>query len=311
MASFAALPLAAAGQVGEGFFRNHETSPCQAKPSHLFCWDWARENIDRYGTPTLQQLELGLISVVLGFAVAFPLALLAHRRHWLRPPLLAGTGILYAIPSISFFLLLLPITGRSRLTAIIALSAYTLQIIYRNVTVGLDNVPKSAKDSARGMGMTDRQILWRVELPLAMPEIIGGLHDRDRDPRSVRRRRRPRHPDPRRSEPAISDHDPDRDRDRGRDGVPLRRRPAHHPVPLHAMATSPRCIVIAAPVLASFGGAIEFIFTPQTSNVTGGNTVGGIDQVIELTFAQLEVTVLALLLALLIALPAGLYFGHG
>ncbi len=67
---------------------------------------------------------------------------------------------------------------------------------------------------------------------------------------------------------------------------------------------------IATPVFASFGGAIEFIFSPQASNVTGGKAVGGIDQVIELTFAQLEVTVLALLLALLIALPAGLYFGH-
>jgi osmoprotectant transport system permease protein len=176
MASLA-LPLGAVGQVGEGFIheRSSGTLPCQAKPSHLFCWDWARENIDRYGTPTLQQLELVVISLVLGFAIAFILALLAHRRRWLRPPLLAGTGILYAIPSISFFLLLLPITGRSRETAIIALSAYTLQIIYRNVTVGLDNVPASAKDSARGMGMTDRQILWRVEIPLAMPEIVGGL----------------------------------------------------------------------------------------------------------------------------------------
>jgi osmoprotectant transport system permease protein len=67
---------------------------------------------------------------------------------------------------------------------------------------------------------------------------------------------------------------------------------------------------LAAPLFASFGGAIEFIFTPQTSNVTGGNTVGGLDQVIELTLAQLEVTVLALLVALVIALPAGLYFGH-
>jgi osmoprotectant transport system permease protein len=175
VASLAALPLAAAGEVGEGFFRNRESRPCQASSSHLFCWDWARDHIDRYGTPALQQLELVAISVVLGFLIAFTLALIAHRRHWLRPPLLAGTGILYAIPSISFFLLLLPITGRSRLTAIIALSAYTLQIIYRNVTVGLDNVPKSAKDSARGMGMTDRQVLWRVELPLALPEIIGGL----------------------------------------------------------------------------------------------------------------------------------------
>jgi osmoprotectant transport system permease protein len=169
--------LAAAGQVGEGFFheRSANTLPCQAKPSHLFCWDWARENIDRYGTPALQQLELVVISVLLGFAVAFALALFAHRRRWLRPPLLAGTGILYAIPSISFFLLLLPVTGRGRATAIVALSAYTLQIIYRNVTVGLDNVPESAKDSARGMGMTDRQILWRIELPLATPEIVGGL----------------------------------------------------------------------------------------------------------------------------------------
>jgi osmoprotectant transport system permease protein len=69
-------------------------------------------------------------------------------------------------------------------------------------------------------------------------------------------------------------------------------------------------MTIATPLFASFGGAIEFIFTPQTSNVTGGSTVGGIDQVIELALAQLEVTVLALALALLIALPAGLFLGH-
>lgn len=65
-----------------------------------------------------------------------------------------------------------------------------------------------------------------------------------------------------------------------------------------------------APVLASFGGAFEFIFTPQTSNVTGGKGVGGLHQVAELALTQLEVTVLALALALVIALPAGLYFGH-
>jgi len=69
-------------------------------------------------------------------------------------------------------------------------------------------------------------------------------------------------------------------------------------------------VSIATPLFASFGGAIEFIFTPQTSNVTGGKGVGGLDQVIELLLAQLEVTVLALALAILIALPAGLFFGH-
>src|SRR5690348_1783133 len=107
-----AMPLAAVGEVGEGFFkeRSLETLPCQARPSHLFCWDWATENIHRYGTPALQQFELVIISVAIGFAVAFALALLAHRHHLFQWPLLAGTGLLFAIPSLAFFLLLLPIT---------------------------------------------------------------------------------------------------------------------------------------------------------------------------------------------------------
>jgi osmoprotectant transport system permease protein len=163
------------GKVGEGFIHERTGQVCQAKNSHLFCWDWAREHIGRFGTPTLQQLEMVLISVLVGFTIAFALAVFAHRNRWLRPPLLAGTGILFAIPSVAFFLLLLPLTGRSRETAIIALSAYTLQIIYRNVMIGLDNVPDSVKDAARGMGLTERQILWKVEVPLAIPEIIGGL----------------------------------------------------------------------------------------------------------------------------------------
>jgi osmoprotectant transport system permease protein len=170
------LPLAAAGEVGKDFFheRTSDTLPCQATDK-LFCFDWARENIDRYATPTVQHLEIVVISVLIGFTIAFALALLAHRRTWLRPPLLAGTGILYTIPSVAFFFLLEPITGRGRETAIIALSVYTLQIIYRNTMVGFANVPTSVKDAARGMGQTDRQILWRVELPLATPEIVAGL----------------------------------------------------------------------------------------------------------------------------------------
>ncbi len=169
--------LAAAGEVGGDFFRERDSGslPCQAQEGHLFCFDWARENIDRFGTPTVQHLELVLISVVLGFAVAFALALLAHRARWLQPPLLVATGVLYTIPSLAFFFLLLPITGFGRDTAVIVLAAYTLQIIYRNTVLGLANVPESAKDAARGMGFTDRQILWRVELPLATPEIIAGL----------------------------------------------------------------------------------------------------------------------------------------
>jgi osmoprotectant transport system permease protein len=169
--------LAAVGEVGKGFVqeRNADTLPCQANTAELFCWDWARENIDRYGTPTVQHIELVAISVLLGFAVAFALALLSHRRAWLQPPLLAGTGVLFTIPSVAFFFLLEPLTGRGRDTAIIALAIFTLQIIYRNTMVGLANVPASVKDAARGMGLTDRQILWKVELPLATPEIVAGL----------------------------------------------------------------------------------------------------------------------------------------
>ena len=98
-----------------------------------------------------------------------PAALAACRRFT------GGTGILYTIPSLAFFFLLLPITGRGTDTAIIALTAYTLQIIYRNMVTGLNNVPDEAKDAGRGMGMTPNQLFWRVELPLAMPEIIAGL----------------------------------------------------------------------------------------------------------------------------------------
>jgi osmoprotectant transport system permease protein len=172
-----ALPLAKVGEVGEGFFkeRTSETLPCQAKSTHLFCFDWAKENIDSFTTPAQQHVEIVGMSVLAGFAIAFALALVAHRRRWLQPPLLAATGVIYTVPSIALFFLLLPVTGLGRDTVVIALSAYTLQIIYRNATTGLANVPSAARDAARGMGMNERQILWRVEVPLAVPEIVAGL----------------------------------------------------------------------------------------------------------------------------------------
>ena len=167
---------AASGEVGGDFFKERDVdSLCQADQSHAFCFDWAKENIDRFGTPTVQHLQIVIPAILIGFVVAFALALLAHRNRWLQPPLLAATGALYTIPSIAFFFLLLPVTGLGRDTAIIVLAAYTLQIIYRNTILGLSNVPGSVKDAAQGMGFTPRQILWRVELPLAIPEIIAGL----------------------------------------------------------------------------------------------------------------------------------------
>jgi osmoprotectant transport system permease protein len=168
-------PLAQADpEAAEGFTRDPGSgSGCPATDG--ICPGWAVDNFDRYVDPTLQHLVLVLSSVAIGFAIAFGLAMLSHRARWLMPPILGATGILYTIPSLAFFFLLLPITGRGTDTAIIALTAYTLQIIYRNMVAGLANVPEASKEAGRGMGMTERQLFWRVEVPLATPEIIAGL----------------------------------------------------------------------------------------------------------------------------------------
>ncbi len=160
--------------LGADFCHQHATTGCVAN-NGFFCASWAADNFDRYVGPFFKHLELVAISVTVGFILALGLALLSHRYRWLIPPFTGATGVLYTIPSLAFFFLLLPITGFGTDTAVIALSAYTLQILYRNINAGLANVPPEAKDAGRGMGMTDRQLLWRVELLLAVPEIIAGL----------------------------------------------------------------------------------------------------------------------------------------
>jgi osmoprotectant transport system permease protein len=140
-----------------------------------FCPRWIVDNIGNYKEPFERHVELTVLAVAFGFAIAFALALVAHRRRWLVGPITAVTGILYTLPSLAVFFLLQPLTGRGVTTALIALTAYTLLILFRNVMLGLDNVPPEITDAARGQGFSDRQTLWRVELPLALPEIIAGL----------------------------------------------------------------------------------------------------------------------------------------
>ena len=140
-----------------------------------FCPDWIVHNFGRYEQPLLEHVYLTLVSLAIAFVIAFALALAAHRRRWLIGPITDVTGVLYTIPSVAAFLILLPITGRTKTTAIIALVAYSLLIIFRNITTGLDGVPDEAKDAGRGMGLTERQLLWRVELPLALPAILAGV----------------------------------------------------------------------------------------------------------------------------------------
>jgi osmoprotectant transport system permease protein len=153
----------------------HERANDSCVSDNGICPNWIADNFDRYTTPLWQHLYLTVVSVAIGFVIAFTLALLAHRRRWLVGPVVQVTGILYTLPSVAVFFLLLPITGRGDTTAIIALVAYSLLILFRNVIAGLDNVPAETRDAGRGMGLTQRQLLWRVELPLALPEIMAGL----------------------------------------------------------------------------------------------------------------------------------------
>jgi osmoprotectant transport system permease protein len=123
----------------------------------------------------VQHVELTAIAVGIGFALAFPLALLAHRYRRLEQPIGVLSALLYTIPSLALFQLLVPFTGLTWTTVEIALVSYTLVILFPNIVTGLRSAPAEVIESARGMGLTRRQVLWRVELPLAVPAIVGGL----------------------------------------------------------------------------------------------------------------------------------------
>jgi osmoprotectant transport system permease protein len=141
-----------------------------------FCPEWVRDHWSDILQPALvQHIELTVIAVSVGFAIAFLLALVGFRFRLFDAPLGAFTDFLYAIPSIALFQLLVPFTGLTVTTIEIALVSYTLFVFYRNIVEGLRSVPAEVLESARGMGLTQRQMFWRVELPLAVPAILAGV----------------------------------------------------------------------------------------------------------------------------------------
>lgn len=171
--ALAQLPLAQESPLGEDFIQERSGDSCIANDG--FCPGWIVDNLGDYVTPLVEHIYLTLFSVAIGFAIAFGLAILAHRRSFTMRPISAVTQVLYTIPSLAAFFLLQPIVGRGFMAGAIALIAYTLFILFANITTGLQNVPADVKDAARGMGLTDGQLLRQVELPLAMPEILAGL----------------------------------------------------------------------------------------------------------------------------------------
>ncbi|MEX0709886.1 MAG: ABC transporter permease [Chloroflexota bacterium] len=136
---------------------------------------WVVDNLDMLARRIGEHMTVTVIAVSVGFVISFGLALLVRRYPRVYGPILAISGVLYAIPSIALFVLLIPITGLSLLTAEIALVSYTLVILVRNMVTGLRGVPPDVIEAARGMGYSDAQRLWRVELPIAAPIIVAGV----------------------------------------------------------------------------------------------------------------------------------------
>ncbi|MFI9308056.1 ABC transporter permease [Streptomyces triculaminicus] len=139
------------------------------------CGEYVRTRGQELTDATLQHIGITLASVAIGLLVAFPLALLARRWRAVAGPVLASTTIVYTIPSLAMFSLLVPVFGLSAAVVVTGLVLYSLTILVRNILAGLASVPREAREAARGMGYGPVRLLFGVELPLALPAMMAGL----------------------------------------------------------------------------------------------------------------------------------------
>jgi osmoprotectant transport system permease protein len=164
--------LAQSGPVIPNFGRGDDCIRNNGK----FCMHWFLDNFNSRFLPRVgEHIKMTLIAIVIGFVIAFAAALLAHRYTRLELPFSNLAALFYTIPSIAFFQIMVPITGIGWTSILIALVSYTLLILFRNILTGLREVPTEVKEAAEGMGLTRRQILLKVELPLAVPAIVAGI----------------------------------------------------------------------------------------------------------------------------------------
>ncbi len=133
------------------------------------------EHPERMLELTQEHVRLVAISILVAMVIGIPLGILITRLRWLEGSVITTTGVLYTVPSLALFAILMPFTGLGPTTVIVALVLYSLLAIVRNTVAGIDDVPSASLDAARGMGMTGSQRLLFVELPLALPVILAGV----------------------------------------------------------------------------------------------------------------------------------------
>lgn len=140
-----------------------------------FSWDYIQRNLDTLLDALRQHIFLTVTAVVIAAVIAVALAILAHRVGRLAGPFILATGTLYTIPSLALYAFLAPFTGLNEGTVLIGLVMYALLILLRAALTGLEQVPLDVREVAAGMGYGRAAMLWRVELPLALPSIMTGL----------------------------------------------------------------------------------------------------------------------------------------
>lgn len=141
----------------------------------LIEWDWITAHLDDIWTRTVEHVQLTGYAVAIGFVIAMALSIVALRYRRTYTPITWFAGILYTIPSLAFFALLLPLTGLSMVTAEFGLVSYTLLILVRNIVAGVNSVPGPVREAATAMGYTRWRMFYEIELPLATPLIVAGL----------------------------------------------------------------------------------------------------------------------------------------
>jgi osmoprotectant transport system permease protein len=141
----------------------------------FFSWQWVFDHLDDIWAQTVEHIVLTLIAITVGLLISLGLSAYIVVNRTAFGPITWTTGVLYTIPSLALFAFLVPITGLSLLTAEIGLVSYTLLILVRNIVAGIDGIPPSVLEAAAGMGYTRRELLFGIQLPLALPVIITGV----------------------------------------------------------------------------------------------------------------------------------------
>ncbi len=138
-------------------------------------WSWIPGNAGLIRQLTLENAYLGIVPALLGLVISVPLGIACVRWGWLYPPLLSATSVLYALPSLALFIVLIPYTGLTDTTVIIPLTLFSLCVLLPNVVDGLRAVPDPVRQAATAMGFGTLRRLVQVELPIAVPIVIAGL----------------------------------------------------------------------------------------------------------------------------------------